>query len=530
MLDAWTRANGTGFALGDLEWEQMYRLKASDYKIGIHIVPGQRISFAGSFVEPDIRRTDVALKVENFDSRWGLVIADGTLDGSQHAVQNGSQGYVKITGTQLTGGTQGIVHLLAGTPPTYQQKALPKPTRAVLYDVSTEPYAAPRGVGYIPDEDATASIQKALDQAGSDGGGIVYLPAGWYRVEGHLTVPANVELRGASAVPNRDQAGASGGTVLMAYEGRGTVEPDTATALVTLAGDHAGVRGLRAFYPENNPAGPDGLVPYPYAIRGNGTATYIVNVGLPNAWNGVDLAMYRNNGFVVRKLTGAFFDHAVAVGRSVGGRIEGLLSNGNAVTRVGYGLPNWANEGNIFPQVIDKYMRTRSTLVTVDGATRLTVFDAFAYGFHAGLVVRSGEVSAFNLGTDNLGTGGHTVEVDDGDVTVTNLLRYNGATSTGPARLLNIMAISMVQNSITVVAAPADAGTVALVGNETEPDRYETGSQVTATARPRAGARFVSWTVAGTVVSTDPTYTFTVTANQVLTATFATDAPGGQTG
>ena len=129
-----------------------------------------------------------------------------------------------------------------------------------------------------------------MDDAGADGGGIVYLPAGWYRIESRLRVTAGVELRGASAVPNRDQLGASGGTVLLAYADRSTGQPDTAPALVTLDGNRSGVRGLRVFYPGNNPAAAEGLVAYPYAIRADGARTYVIDVGLPNAWNGVDLS------------------------------------------------------------------------------------------------------------------------------------------------------------------------------------------------------------------------------------------------
>ncbi|GAB3426255.1 glycosyl hydrolase family 28-related protein [Flindersiella endophytica] len=521
-LDAWTRANGTAFALGDLEWEQLYRLSAADYKVGIHIVPGQRISFAGSFLQTEIRRTDVALKVENFDSRWGLVFSGGVLEGSTHAIDNGSEGFVKVTGAKLIGDTAGRVPILAGTPPTYEQRPLPKPARAVLYDATKAPFNAPRGTAYLPVQDATQAVQRALDQAGADGGGIVYLPAGWYRISTHLRIPANVELRGASAVPNRDQLGASGGTVLMAFEGRGTTNPESATALLTLAGNRAGVRGLRVFYPENNPAAAEGLVPYPYAVRGDGNETYVVNAGMPNAWNGVDFATHANDGFVVRKLTGAFFNHTVHVGASDRGRIEGLLSNGNAIARVGYLRPNWVAERDIFPQVIDTYMRTRSELVTVDGASRLTVLNAFGYGFHEGLVVQSGEVTAYDFGTDNLGADGHTVQVGSGQVTVTNLLRYNGTTSSGPARLYNIMAINLVQHAVTTAVAPAGAGTVALTGNETEPGRYEHGSQVTATARAARGYTFVNWTANGTVVATSPALTVTVDADLDLRANFTT--------
>jgi len=526
-LDAWTRAHGTGFVLGDLEWEQLYRIEAEDYATGIKIVPGQRISFAGSFVEPSIRRTDVALEVEHADARWGLVVAGGRLQGSTNAIANHSDAFVKVTGTKLDGGTQGTVHVMSGKPPTYEPKPLPKPSRARLYDATTEPFNAPRGVGYVPSQDATAQIQRALDRAGAEGGGIVYLPAGWYRIESRLRVPAKVELRGASPVPNRDQLGASGGTVLLAYEGRQTDQPETAPALVTLDGDRAGVRGLRVFYPENNPASPDGLVPYPYAIRAVGTGTYVVNVGLPNAWNGVDLSSPRSDRFVVRKLTGAIFRHAVTVGPNAGGRIEGVLSNGNAVMRVGYALPRWAIERDVFPLVIDKYMRRQAQLISVDGARDLTVLNAFGYGFHDGLTVDSGQVTAWNFGTDNLGEDGYTVRVrGDGsaDVTVTNLLRYNGTTSTGPARLLNIMVINMVQHSVSVAAAPQDGGTVEIAGNETEPGRYEAGSQVTVTARAARGYTFQHWSLDGDVISQDPTVSVTVDRDLTLTATFAPKA------
>lgn len=196
-----------------------------------------------------------------------------------------------------------------------------------------------------------------------------------------------------------------------------------------------------------------------------------------------------------------------------------MLSNGNAVTRIGYQQPYWMNEGSIFELVIDKYMRKTAKIVTVDGATGLTLFNVFAYGFHDGLVVNDGQVDAFNLGTDNLGEG-FTVKVVKGDVEATNLARYNGATSTGPVTLHNVMVINVVQRSVSVAAA--GNGTVTIAGNESEPGTYEVGAQVTVTATPGSGSTFQNWTVGGEVVSTDPTYAFAVTTDQVLTANFTT--------
>jgi len=496
-LDAWTRAHGTGLVLGDLEWDQFYRISVSDYLVGIHVVAGQRAQFTGSFLQPDVRRTGTGLLVDVMDDRWGLTLAGGHVDGG---ITNNSAGYVKITGTEVSGAVSGIVHRMSGAAPTYDQKPLPKPVQK-LYVVD-----APHGVGYLPAADATRDVQKVLDRAGREGGGIVYLPAGWYRISTHLSVPAKVELRGASAVPNRDQGGASGGTVLQAFE------RNTETALITLA-SQAGVRGLRVFYPENNPA--NGVVPYPYAIRGTAGGNYVINAGFPNAWDGIDLS---GDDVVVRKVAGAFFDHAISIGAGRNGRVEGVLSNGNAVTRVGYQQPYWMNEGNIFELVIDKYMRKTAKIVTVDGAQGLTLLDVFAYGFHDGLVVNSGQVDAFNLGTDNLGTDGHTIQVVSGDVEATNLARYNGATLSGTATLHNVMVINVVQRSVSVQAG--GNGTVKIAGNESEPGKYEVGAQVTVTATPSSDSVFQSWTVNGTVVSTAPSYTFTVSTDQVLTANF----------
>jgi hypothetical protein len=517
-LDAWTREHGTGFVLGDLEWDQFTGLSAADYHIGIHVVAGQRADFTGVFAQTQILRTDTALLVDRVDSRWGLSLAASDLEGSKAAVTNNGGGYVKATGTTLAGAVTGTVYQLPGTVPVDLPVPMAtKPARDVLY-VSQ----APRGNGYTPAQDATAAIQRTLDRAGRGGGGVVYLPAGWYRLAGRLTVPAGVELRGGSPVPNRDEDGRSGGTVLMAYAGRGTVHPDTDPAAVTLRGTGSGVNGVRVFYPDNNPAAPGGLVPYPYAIRGHGTANYVVDVGLPNAWNGIDLTGDR---FLVRKVDGTFVRHGITAGPGSGGRIEGVLSNGNTFVRTGYYLPNWVLGGDLFPEVIDRYTRQSSDLITVAGASRLTVRDAFGYGLHDGLVVASGEVRAENLGTDNLGTDGYTVKVTGGRATVVNLMRYNGSTSTGPVRVDNTMVINIVEHAVAASASPAGAGAVRLDGNQTRPGYYEQGSPVTATARPATGYRFVDWTVAGTVVSTDPSYAFTVAGDEMLTADFAPLSP-----
>src|SRR5258708_38811520 len=77
-LDAWTRAHGTGFVIGDLEWDQFYGLSVADYHTGIHVVKGQRVNFTGSFQQAQIRRTDTALLLDALDPPWGRSFAAST--------------------------------------------------------------------------------------------------------------------------------------------------------------------------------------------------------------------------------------------------------------------------------------------------------------------------------------------------------------------------------------------------------------------------------------------------------------------
>ncbi|MFI0719596.1 discoidin domain-containing protein [Streptomyces sp. NPDC021224] len=516
-LDRWTRANATGLVLGDLEWDQFSGISLSDLHIGIRTVKGQRATFTGSFLRTSVVRTDVALQVDDLDSRWGMSFAGGTLQGSTASVRNTTGGYVKLTGTTLDGPASGtVVRMPGAVPAAPAATADPGPKRQALYVAS----GVPHGAGYLPAADATGPLQKLLDTAGRQGGGTVYLPAGWYRVSTHVKVPAGVELRGAAASPNRDEDGDSGGTVLFAFEGRNTSAPATATALVTLAGDGAGVRGLRVFHPENNPA--TGYVPYPYAIRGAGRGTYVVDVTMTNTWNGIDLTSERSDGFTVRKVGGVFLNRGITVGANDHGTIDGVLSNGNAVNRTGFYQPGWGLGSNLFPQTIDGVTRKNTDLVHVAGARALTVLDVFGYGMHDGLAVESGQVSAFNLGTDNLGDGGYTVKAGpSADVRAVNVMRYNGTTYTGPAKLFNIMAITMVQQSVTASASPAAGGTVTVTGNATEPGRYEKGDTVTVTAVPAAGYRLLGWTLDGADVPADGNaLSVPVTADRTVEAEF----------
>ena len=76
------------------------------------------------------------------------------------------------------------------------------------------------------------------------------------------------------------------------------------------------------------------------------------------------------------------------------------------------------------------------------------------------------------------------------------------------------------QYTVSVNASPFVGGTVS-------PSKsYSFGALAVITATPAAGYTFVNWT--GSVTSTSPTYTFTVTGNASFTANFRDDSPCGK--
>lgn len=150
--------------------------------------------------------------------------------------------------------------------------------------------------------DCTAAFQNALDRAGKAGGGVVEVPAGRYRLNGHLSIPANTTLQGIYRVPpttGPKQIQKLTGTVLFAYEGRGSQE---GPPFIKLAGNNAAIAGIMIAYPEWK-QGDVPPVPYPPCIGSQDTENVGVrDVCLLNPYEGIKLV--RAHRHLVRNVTG----------------------------------------------------------------------------------------------------------------------------------------------------------------------------------------------------------------------------------
>ena len=139
--------------------------------------------------------------------------------------------------------------------------------------------------GAIPDstEDATQAFNNAIRTAFNEyGGGVVYIPAGRYRLDGNIFMMANVTLRGEWQAPSEETIGE--GTILEVYGGKNKDEnnlPFISTA------DGSSVSYLTIYYPEqdiNNP------IPYPYTIANQGYLGFdIHHVTFVNSYLGIKI-------------------------------------------------------------------------------------------------------------------------------------------------------------------------------------------------------------------------------------------------
>ena len=126
--------------------------------------------------------------------------------------------------------------------------------------------------------DASSAIQKALNQAKNEYGGIVFLPAGTYLLENPLIIPEQVTLRGDWKRPTELDKKVKG-TVLHINHGIGTTD-----AAITLL-DYAMVRDLSVYYPQQNLS--SSLLEYPYTFEGQGVFSTVRNITMVNSYKGI---------------------------------------------------------------------------------------------------------------------------------------------------------------------------------------------------------------------------------------------------
>ncbi|MFO7975315.1 MAG: glycosyl hydrolase family 28-related protein, partial [Candidatus Hydrogenedentota bacterium] len=228
-------------------------------------------------------------------------------------------------------------------------------------------------------EDNTAAFQKALAAAEHMGGGTVYVPAGYYRFTGSLTVPSRVELRGCFDVPHHTQ---SGGSVLMPVGGRGE---ENGTPFIQLS-ENSGMRGLTVWYPEQNLLD---MQPYPWTVRSKGPGCWLINVTVSNAWQGVDFWTHSSDGHYISYLGGAYLKRGLFVSKCEGdGWVVDVQMNPHYGLRLPAGLPRPQYDTNAFDAIIDQ-QRGKLEAMVFGRCANEHIYRTFLYAAYDGIAFRN---------------------------------------------------------------------------------------------------------------------------------------------
>lgn len=466
-LNFWTRNNGVGVTLAGLDWQQVERLKISNYKIGLITdtlyrytsdTTGYTIGFSGSFVQLNIDSCKTGVLFNQYDSRFPPIFTNCIIKAFDSAVINrllypvtapswtSSQlvifNYCDIVGA-VGGSYLSFISSPSPKPPLslpLSFKAVPRTTRPILYNVGLSPYRASRVLGNasgsLPTVDVTDKIQAALNQAGIDGGGVVYLPAGWYRLDGTLNVPANVVLMGANPLMIDDHVDAylPRGTSLFTFNGHNTFNPDTATAFISLTGKNAGVSGLRIFQPARDFS--DSIdYKYPYVIGSKSDSNYVTNCAIQDVYNGIDFAKDSCKNYYISNIKGAYTNNYIKVSGIGNGDILNVVANPVRINTVGHLNMvhnfNWDN----FSLILNTFTSPKAVLIKVDSSASTyettTISNVFQYGGYINVLNANPNTILYNTGLDNIGPGGYVIK-SYSDMKVVNVLSYNPLTLTTP--------------------------------------------------------------------------------------------------
>lgn len=182
--------------------------------------------------------------------------------------------------------------------------------------------------------DDSAAIQKALDFAGANGGGIVQLEAAKYRIDKPLNVPEGVTLAGVWEAPHHAQL--ANGTVFRIYAGK---DDENGTGAIMLNASSA-VKGITFFYPEQRIPG---TIAYSYTIQGKGMHGSIIDCTFVNSYKAIDFGTYANELHYIRNCFGCPLKVGVHIDKCTDiGRIENVHFNPHYWGRAGAeGVPDW---------------------------------------------------------------------------------------------------------------------------------------------------------------------------------------------
>ncbi|MBP5781977.1 MAG: C10 family peptidase, partial [Bacteroidales bacterium] len=278
--------------------------------------------------------------------------------------------------------------------------------------------------------------------------------------------------------------------------------------------------------PGTNISGNDGVIASLQILLGE-TGTYelsLTNESLSNTQGGTIPCIVVGGSLTVEE-TISIFDITVTANPTQGGTVTGggTYDYGTSVTIVatantGYTFINWTNNGTV--------VSTNPTycFIVTEDASYVANFELNSYTITVTAnPVEGGTVTG--AGTYNHGATATLTAIAITGYNFINWTKNGTVVSAYPTYSFTVTEdASYVANfelnsyTITITANPMEGGTVTGAGT------YNHGATATLTATANTGYTFINWTEDGTIVSTNPTYSFTVTEDASYVANFESNS------
>ena len=403
-----------GFTLGDCDRDTYENVLLDGFATGVYNREPTRGGVCGSWYNVNIINAKIGMNMYGISGAYGLLLTNCNIEADNAAICNDNSAMedkrnciVYLLGCTVKGSVSSGVKTMdiegmdmdtSYTPISNR----PTITKTTLYDVSK--YGADR----TGKEDVSTALQKALDDAASAGGGIVYLPAGLYRLEQPIEVGANTVLMGAFQAPQKG-SDAFKGTVILATWGR--MGDASSQASITVTGNNSGVADLTVYYPENGVSLTQTIdqspVEYSYFIRCKGRANFVSELCMIAVSRGVHFD--GANSFIADRISMTVYDTGIHATESVGGVISRIHTNGtyhNIGAKASSVLgADWMNDSSRVYELIDTHLRPRMTLIKIEDCEGIQIRHAFHYGAKTFLEATRSEIFMINCESGHIDKG-----------------------------------------------------------------------------------------------------------------------------